>query len=139
MFEHYLLSLFIVVIFSLIFFFINDRESKTIYKDILFVIIYSIPWSILALPVLVSVFVSYKILNKNISKRRKILITCLIYTFLGLLLPLILLIIGFSNYHKDQETGWFILLGVYSLIPYIVLIIVNYLFMYFTNKKLFKI
>lgn len=136
--KHYIIILIILLINGLIGYFSSSGLS---YKDLINILIEFFLYSIsYPLPILIAVFISYLIIYSNLQKSKKILFTILLYLFLGLSVPLAILIaVGIGFYTGDtEEMGIALAILFYALLIYSILIVGNYLFMYFRNKKYFN-
>ncbi|HLC44247.1 hypothetical protein J4419_00745 [Candidatus Woesearchaeota archaeon] len=138
---HFLISLIITMILALVYpFTFAYRIPGAPYSasELILTLLYAIPWSLLAIPVIVSAVASYPILNKNISLGRKVAYTLLMYLAGGLIIPLFLIIGGVVGAQEDQEAIWAAIIGLNLLIPYTALVIVNYTFMCIYNTDKFR-
>lgn len=134
--RHYLLSLLMVLIFQFFYYFIfSSKENVNYLKEGIFIVLYTLPWSLVSLPILFAAFISHFFIYRKFSIRRKGMISLVIYFGLGLLIPLFLIIIGAIYYPKDKEAGWILLFGLYSLVPFLILTITNYLFMLYRLRR----
>jgi len=126
---HFLISLIITMILALVYpFTFAYRIPGAPYSasELILTLLYAIPWSLLAIPVIVS------------AVARKVAYTLLMYLAGGLIIPLFLIIGGVVGAQEDQEAIWAAIIGLNLLIPYTALVIVNYTFMCIYNTDKFR-